>query len=120
MYGEARNQPNEGQIAVAWVIRNRVVDGRYGEGVRGVCLKSKAFSCWNYNPNDKNLQKMQTTNAGLVQRNFVRLAFTAAQEDDPTKGSKHYCRIDVSPAWARGKVPVLTIEAHAFYNNIDD
>lgn len=54
LWGETRGEPIEGQIAVACVIRNRVLadigkDGKpdwWGEGYRGVCLAPRQFSCW--------------------------------------------------------------------------
>src|SRR5688572_17412765 len=64
LYGEARGEPEAGQIAVAWVIRNRVTtDLRgdkkpdwWGEGVQGVCVNPSQFSCWR--TDDPNRAKM--------------------------------------------------------------
>ena len=53
LWGEARGEGFDGQIAVAWTIRNRVFDGKakswWGEGYAEVCLKPWQFSCWNQN-----------------------------------------------------------------------
>lgn len=47
LWAEARNEPIEGLIAVACVIRNRVqLPGRFGKTYAAVCLAPKQFSCW--------------------------------------------------------------------------
>lgn len=52
-WGEARDEFLASQIAAAWIIRNRVNDGKaklwWGEGYTGVCQKPCQFSCWNRN-----------------------------------------------------------------------
>lgn len=48
IYGEARGEPREGKVGVAWSARNRATadlwsDDRndwWGEGIAGVCLRS--------------------------------------------------------------------------------
>lgn len=50
MWGEARNHGAEGMLAVGSVIKNRADSDRgltFGNGIRGVALKRKQFSCWN-------------------------------------------------------------------------
>jgi len=58
MWGEARNLGTEGMNAVGHVIKNRaeVNAPRFGEGIKGVALKRKQFSCWN--PSDPNREKI--------------------------------------------------------------
>lgn len=47
IYGEARGEPLEGQVAVGCVIRNRVLSPyRWATSYRGVCLEPLQFSCW--------------------------------------------------------------------------
>lgn len=46
VYGEARGEKVEGQIAVANVIKNRCVAGKT---YKDVCLAPYQFSCWNKN-----------------------------------------------------------------------
>lgn len=45
IYGEARGEPIEGQIAVACVIRNRV--NKRNKSYFEICTQPKQFSCWN-------------------------------------------------------------------------
>lgn len=47
LIGEARGESIEGQVAVANVIRNRVLTR--GKSYGFICLESKQFSCWNNN-----------------------------------------------------------------------
>jgi len=48
MWGEARGEPVEGQIAVGNVIMNRFLSNpKKYETVKGVCLERNQFSCWN-------------------------------------------------------------------------
>ena len=57
IWGEARGESQQGQEAVAWVIRNRAQRGGWwGNSIREVCLKDQQFSCWNNN--DQNRAKM--------------------------------------------------------------
>lgn len=46
LYGECRDQPVQGQIAVAAVIRNRFQSGRFGTTIAAVCTQKSQFSCW--------------------------------------------------------------------------
>lgn len=52
LWGEARGEPIEGQVAVAWVIRNRADGARFAGQLLGregavahVCLTLWQFSC---------------------------------------------------------------------------
>ncbi len=59
MWGEARSHGTEGMLAVGHVIKNRASAGKgltFGNGIRGVALKRKQFSCWN--PGDPNRDRM--------------------------------------------------------------
>lgn len=44
VYGEARGEPIEGRIAVAWVIKNRAAHRQ--QSIQKVCLAQWQFSCW--------------------------------------------------------------------------
>lgn len=45
VYGEARGEPIEGQIAVANVIKNRAYASQ--KTYKDICLAPRQFSCWN-------------------------------------------------------------------------
>lgn len=46
MCQEVRGEPPDGQTAVAWTIKNRLSDGRWGNSLASVCLWHAAFSGW--------------------------------------------------------------------------
>ncbi|OQV19648.1 hypothetical protein BV898_06420 [Hypsibius exemplaris] len=50
IYGEARGESKAGQVAVAWVIKNRVDQNKSywgGDSYEGVCMHPRQFECWN-------------------------------------------------------------------------
>lgn len=62
MWGEARNLGTEGMNAVGHVIKNRAEADtpRFGDGIKGVALKPKQFSCWNVSdPNREKIAEMR-------------------------------------------------------------
>lgn len=127
IYGEARNQPDEGMQAVAWVLVNRLHAKRWYSGqtlaeTAMFCVKGSQyhqFSCWN--TDDPNLPIMLriSDNSPILDkcRNFVQGAL-AGTNDDPTKGATHYKRVGTNAAWASGQTPVVTIGDHEFYRGI--
>ena len=132
IWGEARGEALEGQIAVAWVVKNRARIARlwrqkhgsshplYGDGtIRGACLARWQFSCWNHN--DPNRARLLRTS--FSDRAFCRALSTACNvwsndAADPVCGSTHYHHHRITPHWARGQKPVMRLGAHVFYNNI--
>lgn len=114
IWGEARNQSLEGQIAVAEVILKRLRDSN--ATVEKVIKARKQFSCWNpRDPNRRKMQRLKPSNAGYQ---TAREALeTALKGENPlTKGADHYHSKRVKPRWARGQKPVVTIGSHHFYS----
>lgn len=129
VWGEARGKPPTDDIAVAHVIVNRARlaaayvarKGRphplFGDGtLAGACLAPWQFSCWN--ANDPNRAKMAAL-SDVTLAPFKALVQRALIEPDPTRGATHYHADYVSPAWAAGKEPTVTLGPHLFYNDID-
>lgn len=132
IYGEARGEPVEGQIAVASVIRNRV-GRRWGGSLRAVCLAANQFSCWNpaANANHALLINMasealgdfheRTTaplDAKARQIKFLAQGIMNGDLLDNTHGADHYLTKNLlqsvdAPTWAMGK-PARFLGAHAF------
>lgn len=112
VWGEARGEPRQGKIAVAWVIKNRAesVPPRFGASITRVCLKPYQFSCWN--PKDPNRTKMLNP-----LKHDTQAAWNACVEvvegvrdgriPDPTHGATHYFEQSLLPEWAKGKATVL-------------
>ena len=59
IWGEARQEGTKGMIAVGNVVKNRAEANKkmFGQGIRGVALKPKQFSCWN--EGDPNREKLK-------------------------------------------------------------
>jgi hypothetical protein len=129
LFGEARGEPPAGKAAVANVVVNRVrVDEsraranlkmRFGGTVEGVCQRPLQFSCWNANdPNRAVILGVTTANAKFVEcLDIARRAVDGTLADN-TKGSTHYHAASVSPNWAQGHTPVVTLGSHRFYNDV--
>ena len=117
VFGEARGQGFDGQIAVAWVIRNRAArPGRFAAGIAAVCLQPVQFSCWNRN--DPSFIRLITV--ALPDPAFVSALAAAAtvltdHAPDPTGGADHYHATYVSPSWAKAMTRTVQIGAHIFY-----
>lgn len=117
LYGEARGEPPEGQAAVGSVIINRLHDKRFPKTVAGVCLQAKQFSAWN--DDDPNRDKMaQVSDDDLAPFYLLATRLIDGIEPDNTNGSTHYFAGAETPAWAKGRAPVVTIGRHAFLNDV--
>jgi N-acetylmuramoyl-L-alanine amidase len=122
VYGEARGESYEGKVAVAYVIINRwLKKSWYGDSIAGVCKKPYQFSCWNENdPNLNTLRYVKLSNSPpFVACVKACLEAIGDVKKDITEGATHYHTSTISPKWAEGKVPVVEIGHHLFYNNID-
>lgn len=125
-YGEARGESIEGIVGVMSVIKNRVKEGRFGNGYLGVCLKPKQFSCWN--ESDPNRPLLLSAAESLISNGvlpralelclFLSDGITREIISDNTKNSNHYLTRklfnDSPPSWAKGKVPKVLIGNHVF------
>lgn len=121
VWGEARGEARVGQVAVAWVIRNRAENPRWwGRNIREVCLKSYQFSCWN--PNDPNYKKIispdlkKEFNYSLI-REVCQEVLDADKLQDLSNNADHYCVTSIIHLvkWAKGKTPVALIGHHSFF-----
>lgn len=116
LLGEARGEGREGMIAVAAVIKQRMINRKMT--LREVCLQPKQFSCWN--SDDPNLKKLNE----LLETEQGQQAWIIANEFDticPSIVSKanHYMTVDLwkmnTVKWAEGKSPVKRIGNHVFF-----
>jgi len=124
LYGEASNQDWSGLIAVAFVIMNRAKrPNRFGQGVIGVCLRPKQFSCWNDNdPNRIRLMRVTCETPAFVRCIAAAASVLSNSVTDITGGSDHYHTVQAPantgnwpPAWARQMTRTVTIGDHVFY-----
>ena len=122
MWGEARNQGEEGMRAVGHVIANRWKAKSHGAFVTDTVSAAWQFSCWN--KNDPNRVQMLAIDdlpeGGAAHRQWLtakRLAaeILAGRSVDPTGGALFYHTTAVAPAWSRGVTPVTQIGSHLFF-----
>jgi spore germination cell wall hydrolase CwlJ-like protein len=107
MYGEAANEPAIGQQAVANVIRNRAVSGKYGgDTASGVALSPNQFEPWNTAGNRQRMASLDPNSAKYAQLGqALDKAYTG---DDPTNGAVNFFAPKAQaalgrnvPAWGR-------------------
>lgn len=126
IWGEARGEPVEGQIAVAQVVRNRLSDAtNTAPRWRDVCLAPKQFSC--FNENDPNYPKIQRAATMLLtqeptpelrQALWIADGVMGGMLMDNTKGSRNYLTFALygtkPPKWAVNKPIKTRIGSHVF------
>lgn len=121
IYHEARGEPQEGQIAVAYVTMNRLVSPRYPNSVCDVVWQNGQFS-WTKDdigdkPSDVRAWSRARQIAQFVYSNYFRLRAVAQEAADPTRGAlMYYSFKKVNPFWARSRnmVATTTIGSHLF------
>ena len=116
VYFEARGEPFEGQVAVAYVILNRVKDRRYPDNICEVVFQ-----------NEKRRHRCQFSFAcdGRSDKPYEMAAWDTARRvavgtlkydtSDVTARSTHYHANYVNPRWAKHLQPTLQVGSHIFY-----
>lgn len=118
--GEAGNQPDEGQAAVAHVILNRLNSGKYGNNAAGVVLAPRQFETWDVRPQE--LATIPRTSKIYQKVGAIVDGAANGEIEDPTGGATHFLQEETVrdrrggslPNWAQGKG--LKIGAHTFFN----
>ncbi len=129
--GEAESEPIEGQVAVAWVIKNRVLHpGWMGTDYKSVCLHPAQFDCWWPDRGGADYERVMVA-ARLVlyvpmrkddqvtrQMKAVATAVMAGDFLDNTGGSVQYLTEAEfktnPPLWARNVPKALLIGSQVF------
>jgi len=132
LIGEASNQGDDGMMAVAWALRNRLDSGRWGLNIAGVAGWGAAFSCWNGLLTGKdgkphnNLDRMRilclddNDPALLHAIELMEICLASDPSADPIEGGTFYYDVRTpKPSWAAPPA-VLTrqIGVHSFYKNV--
>jgi spore germination cell wall hydrolase CwlJ-like protein len=121
IWAEARGEPSAGQLAVGWVIQNRVKDNRFPDGYAEVCLQPMQFSCWN--TGTPSIPEVRLYEPAWVLALETALAVMTRKVDDPTKGATHYLNIDETrklrrnhdlPDWVSSLKVTAMIGRHTF------
>jgi N-acetylmuramoyl-L-alanine amidase len=116
VYHEARNQPLEGQLAVAHVTLNRLDDPSFPSTICDVVFRSRHFS-WTNDP-AKRAELPRETVAWETARRVAEIAL-ADRDGDPVQGSTYFHLVGVSPEWAASLQRIRQIGDHVFYARID-
>lgn len=116
VYFEARSEPFEGQVAVAYVILNRVKDRRYPNSICEVVFQ---------NENRRHRCQFSFACDGLSDNPYEMVAWNVARRvaggtlknasSDVTGRSTHYHAKYVSPRWAKFLQPTIQVGSHLFY-----
>lgn len=124
VWGESRGEPVEGQIAVACVVRNRVI--RTAHDWKAVILAPWQFSCFNEDdPNflrivrAANILLVGMKDAPLKQAVWVADGVLANQVIDNTRGSQNYLttallQSERAPTWAVNRPILAVVGGHSF------
>jgi spore germination cell wall hydrolase CwlJ-like protein len=123
LWGEARGEPQEGQVGVAWVIANRVLSPIiwWGKNYTAVCKAPYQFSSWNSNdPNYPFLSgSKQIPQSAYAQCEDAALQVLGNFAPDPTDGATHYYAASIAaPAWAKTATRTVQIGNHIFFKNV--
>lgn len=104
VYGEARGEPYEGQVAVAAVILNRLRDSKFPNTISGVIFQPRAFTA---------------VDDGQIWLEPDQTAYRAVQDAvngwDPTNGALYYFNPDTATsAWIWSRPQIKRIGKHIF------
>lgn len=118
IFGEARGESFLGQVAVAWVIKNRADRAGWwgGPDIESVCRRHAQFSCWT--PGDPNLpviQAAQPSDPHFLTALGIAALVMQRHLSDPTNGATNYYAASIPPpAWSLNMVPLGQIGGHFF------
>jgi N-acetylmuramoyl-L-alanine amidase len=124
VWGEARGEDILGQIAVAWVIRNRHdYHPRWrAHGLYTICTAQNQFACWNLDDvNRKPMLAIGLDDAVFAECLQVAVEVIAGLGVSPVGHATHYyapsSRMPM-PSWAVGHTPYVQIGHHLFFEGI--
>jgi N-acetylmuramoyl-L-alanine amidase len=117
---EAADEPDEGKAAVAYVILNRKMSGRWGDNIREVVTRPWQFEPWM--TRRREMEKLTPDDARYQAAARIADAVLTGEMSDPTAGATHFLNPTVVrqrrggslPPWARGEGQA--IGRHTFYS----
>lgn len=116
IYYEARSESFLGQLAVAEVVANRVIDKRYPNSFCGVVFQgaSRRTGCQFSFTCDGSLRKSVGGKAWDRAKELAAHVLIGFHEP-VTRGATHYHTRQVNPYWALGLIKTRSIGSHIFY-----
>lgn len=120
LWHEARGEGEEGMIAVAAVIKNRVNSKRYPNDYCKVIQQPKQFS---YRNHLKQGELAPITLKNKLDEQVLKTTIVVAKKTlqdkikvDIPSGALYYARHDVKNYWTKKKTVVAQVGKHVFYN----
>jgi len=119
IYFEARSEPIDGQLAVAFVTINRMQSRRYPNSICGVVWQKRQFSWTHDGKSDRPREQRAWRRAQKIAR-FIFTKYLALPEQvrrtmDRTNGALHYYAPKLAnPYWARAKEVTFAVGGHVF------
>lgn len=111
VYHESRGEQITGQVAVAYVVLNRVNSDNYPDNICSVVYQDNQFT------DIKKTKPNYTSKAwarAVEVATFAKIGFV----EDPTNGATHYYnpdKVKKSPKWASKMKRLLKIGGHVFF-----
>lgn len=122
MFFEAGQEPREGQLGVAFVTHNRVLNGKYPTSYCGVVKQKVGNVCqfsWYCEPAAR--KRLLTLSNNPLYNDITDLALRfylyTNEFDDPTKGALFFHADYVKPTWNNMRRTAY-IGRHIFYNRV--
>lgn len=131
IFGEGRGLPDEGKIAIAWSIRNRVEDTRWADDYHGVILQTGQYDAFKVEDLNREyvenpfyvedpLQKVSKQQIDAWEKCYeIAGLVIAGKITDPTSGANHYFSDYINyPYWTKSKNAkfIMKIDNTLFYN----
>lgn len=114
--GEAEGEPFMGKLAVACVIRNRLLDDRWPNTYHGVMLQKWQFSCFIPKYFRESTLKHEWSRPFYRECRYAAFGVYSDWVRDISGGANHYYATWIpEPDWAQGKDPVFRMDKHLFY-----
>lgn len=119
IFFEARDQPLEGQFAVADVILNRVESSRWPDNICDVVYQPKQFSFTHDGMSDNPLKYLDNNIEKQAYKTALDVAIAVDNGNRIGLTSTHYHTVDVDPYWNKHYRKDGTIGDHTFYTAVD-
>jgi hypothetical protein len=131
IFGEGRGLPNEGKIAIAWSIRNRVEDTRWADDYHGVILQAGQYDAFKVKDSNRKyienpfyvedtLQKVSKQQIDAWKKCYeIAGLVIIGKIKDSTSGANHYFSDYINyPYWTKSKNAkfIMKIDNTLFYN----
>jgi N-acetylmuramoyl-L-alanine amidase len=112
-YFEARGDGSRGMLAVAFVIRNRLKAGTFGDTIEEIVHRPAQFSVWLPGGAARHGPVPADDPHWRLALQAARLALSGAVRD-PTNKATYFHERSIRPDWSRGMRRVAAVGRHVF------